>query len=51
MVEPIYTGPSLQSLSMIGEHLFPQNLPSVVCGHVVDAKPGNLVLDMCAAPG
>ena len=51
MTEPIYTAPSLQSIPNIGEILFPQNLPSVICGHVIDVKPGNLVLDMCAAPG
>lgn len=28
-----------------------QNLPSVVCGYVLGAKPGERVLDMCAAPG
>lgn len=28
-----------------------QNLPSIVCGHVLDPKPGETVLDMCAAPG
>ncbi|UYV81415.1 NSUN6 [Cordylochernes scorpioides] len=31
--------------------VFPQNLPSVVCGHVLRPQPGELVLDMCAAPG
>lgn len=28
-----------------------QNLPSIVCGHVLAPKPGETVLDMCAAPG
>lgn len=31
--------------------LFLQNLPSVVVGHVLDPQPGEIVLDMCAAPG
>ena len=30
---------------------FPQNLPSVVVGHVLNPQPGEVVLDMCAAPG
>ena len=30
---------------------FPQNLPSIVVGHVLAPHPGELVLDMCAAPG
>lgn len=28
-----------------------QNLPSIVCGLVVNPKPGEVILDMCAAPG
>lgn len=28
-----------------------QNLPSIVCGHVLDPQPGDTVLDMCASPG
>lgn len=32
-------------------HAMLQNLPSIVCGHVVNPKPGETVLDMCAAPG
>ena len=28
-----------------------QNFPSIVCGRVVDPQPGELILDLCAAPG
>lgn len=28
-----------------------QNLPSVVVGHVLAPRPGERILDMCAAPG
>lgn len=28
-----------------------QNLPSIVCGRVVDPQPGEIILDICAAPG
>lgn len=28
-----------------------QNLPSVICAHVLNPLPGEKVLDMCAAPG
>ncbi|GBP23217.1 hypothetical protein EVAR_82382_1 [Eumeta japonica] len=44
-------------LPVINENLYPkgdvllQNLPSLVCGWVVDARPGEIILDMCAAPG
>ena len=33
------------------ELIFLQNLPSCVAAHALDAKPGDHVLDMCAAPG
>lgn len=28
-----------------------QNFPSMVCIRVLDPKPGDTVLDMCASPG
>lgn len=28
-----------------------QNLPSIICVHVLDPQPGETILDMCAAPG
>lgn len=39
-----------ETLCQKGELLL-QNLPSIVCGWVVDAQPNEHVLDMCAAPG
>ncbi len=30
---------------------FAQNLPSVLVGHCIDPKEGELILDMCSAPG
>ena len=49
MTEPLYVAPSLADLAR--DVIFPQNLPSIVCVHVLDPRPGNVVLDMCAAPG
>lgn len=40
-----------QKLCVISCMLFLQNLPSVVVGHVLNPQPGEVVLDMCAAPG
>ncbi|XP_071446036.1 tRNA (cytosine(72)-C(5))-methyltransferase NSUN6 [Hetaerina americana] len=40
--------PSANSLSSL---LLLQNLPSVVCGWVLNPQPGQIVLDACAAPG
>ncbi|XP_051155145.1 tRNA (cytosine(72)-C(5))-methyltransferase NSUN6 isoform X2 [Leptopilina boulardi] len=28
-----------------------QNLPSIICSRILDPQPGEIVLDMCAAPG
>jgi 16S rRNA C967 or C1407 C5-methylase (RsmB/RsmF family) len=28
-----------------------QNLPSIVCGHVLSPQQNEIILDMCAAPG
>lgn len=49
MTECKYNLPSFGSL----DHtlFFPQNLPSVIVGHIMNVEQGDLVLDMCAAPG
>ncbi|KAJ3287971.1 putative methyltransferase nsun6 [Borealophlyctis nickersoniae] len=49
MTCPIYRSPSLSD--MFGEGLALQNLPSILVAHVLDPQPGEMVLDMCAAPG
>lgn len=50
MHEPIYLTPCLD-LSLLPDTFFPQNLPSVVVGHVLNPSQDSIVLDMCAAPG
>ena len=49
MTCPLYNCPSLSGV--LPHLLFLQNLPSVVVGHVLNPQPGEVVLDMCAAPG
>lgn len=49
MTFPLYKCPSLRDV--LPQWLFLQNLPSVVAGHVLNPLPGEIVLDMCAAPG
>ncbi|XP_022248504.1 putative methyltransferase NSUN6 isoform X2 [Limulus polyphemus] len=49
IVKRICPSPSLNGI--MEERLFLQNLPSVVCCHVLNPQPGDWVLDMCAAPG
>ncbi|XP_064614064.1 tRNA (cytosine(72)-C(5))-methyltransferase NSUN6-like [Liolophura sinensis] len=49
MTKPLYQAPCLADTLL--DRVFAQNLPSIVCGHVLDPKPGELILDMCAAPG
>ncbi|XP_071102120.1 tRNA (cytosine(72)-C(5))-methyltransferase NSUN6-like [Haliotis cracherodii] len=49
MTQPVFQAPSLDRV--LPALVFPQNLPSIVCGHVLDPQPGETILDMCAAPG
>lgn len=49
MTFPLFSCPSLSGV--LPDLLFLQNLPSVVVGHVLDPQPGEIILDMCAAPG
>nr|XP_057915780.1 tRNA (cytosine(72)-C(5))-methyltransferase NSUN6 isoform X2 [Doryrhamphus excisus] len=49
MTEPLYATPSFDGL--LPRLVFLQNLPSVVVGHVLGPRPGERILDMCAAPG
>ncbi|XP_047424015.1 tRNA (cytosine(72)-C(5))-methyltransferase NSUN6 isoform X2 [Mugil cephalus] len=49
MVEPLYQSPSFDGV--LPSLVFLQNLPSVVVGHVLGPRPGERILDMCAAPG
>ncbi|XP_049420668.1 tRNA (cytosine(72)-C(5))-methyltransferase NSUN6 isoform X1 [Epinephelus fuscoguttatus] len=49
MVEPLYHSPSFDGV--LPDLVFLQNLPSVVVGHVLRPRPGERILDMCAAPG
>lgn len=49
MIEPLYQSPSFDGV--LPSLVFLQNLPSVVVGHVLGPRPGERILDMCAAPG
>ncbi|XP_059172386.1 tRNA (cytosine(72)-C(5))-methyltransferase NSUN6-like [Physella acuta] len=49
MTQPIFEAPSLADI--LQEEIFAQNLPSIVCVHVLDPQEGETILDMCAAPG
>ncbi|RMC04921.1 hypothetical protein DUI87_18096 [Hirundo rustica rustica] len=49
MIEPVYLSPSFDNV--LPNHLFLQNLPSVVVSHILNPQPGEKILDMCAAPG
>lgn len=48
MTEPLFAGPALSGLE---PDFCLQNLPSALAGHALALKPGQRVLDMCAAPG
>ncbi|XP_072379495.1 tRNA (cytosine(72)-C(5))-methyltransferase NSUN6 [Diabrotica undecimpunctata] len=42
--------PINESILPVGEILL-QNIPSILCVHNLNPKPGDVVLDMCASPG
>lgn len=46
-------GPILPPLSdvQLSGKVFLQNLPSILVGHAINPQPGDVILDMCAAPG
>lgn len=49
---PIYSVPPIRSLPEYLEGLvYPQSLPAMYATRVLDPKPGELVIDTCAAPG
>merc|ERR1719186_511816 len=50
MVDRVFDCPSLDE-RMFGGEVILQNLPSVVAVRELDPRPGEKVLDMCAAPG
>eukprot|EP00106_Octopus_bimaculoides_P002253 XP_014769695.1 PREDICTED: putative methyltransferase NSUN6 [Octopus bimaculoides] len=45
----LYSAPRLDNLT--SDLIFAQNLPSAVCSYVLNPRPNDTVLDMCAAPG
>ncbi len=48
----VFEAPRLRELPEYREGLFyPQSLPAMYVTHVLDPKPGEVVVDMCAAPG
>ena len=49
ILEPIYLFPAFNGIGE--EFVFLQNLPSVIAGHVLDPQKGDIILDMCSAPG
>lgn len=51
MTNTISGVPSIGDAYFQPGHAMLQNLPSIICGHVLNPKPGEIVLDMCAAPG
>ena len=55
MVEPLFDCPSIGDILFDAktglQKGFLQNLPSIVCGHVLSVNEHHTVLDMCAAPG
>lgn len=51
MTQTISGVPSIGDGYLTNSFALLQNLPSIVCGHVVNPQAGEYILDMCAAPG
>lgn len=51
MVKTLSGVPSLSESCIPSGRAVLQNLPSIICGLVVDPQPNEVILDMCAAPG
>ncbi|XP_055881334.1 tRNA (cytosine(72)-C(5))-methyltransferase NSUN6-like isoform X3 [Biomphalaria glabrata] len=49
MTHPVYEAPSLAE--MLTVRISSQNLPSIACVYALDPQEGEIILDMCAAPG
>ncbi|RZF40516.1 hypothetical protein LSTR_LSTR000395 [Laodelphax striatellus] len=41
----------VSSISLPPKYGILQNYPSILCSHVLNPQPGDIVLDMCASPG
>ncbi len=52
IVRSVYRAPSVRELPEYRDGLiYPQSLPAMYVSRVVDPKPGEIIIDMCAAPG
>lgn len=51
MIQTTSRVPSIGDGYLSDQFALLQNIPSIVCGRVVDPQPGEHILDMCAAPG
>lgn len=48
----VYRVPSVRGLDVYERGLvYDQSLPAMMAGHILDPKPGWVIVDMCAAPG
>jgi len=52
VTNPIFSVPSLRETEefKLG-YIYPQSFPAIVTSRVLDPKPGEVIVDMCAAPG
>jgi len=51
-IRSVYRAPPIRELPEYRDGLvYPQSLPAMYVSRVVDPKPGEIIVDMCAAPG
>jgi len=52
VVESVYRAPKIRELKEYTQGLiYEQSIPSITVGREVDPQPGEVIVDMCAAPG
>ena len=51
MTDVISRLPQLNDKCFVEGWALLQNLPSIICSRVLNPQPGEIILDMCAAPG
>ncbi|MEL9929779.1 MAG: RsmB/NOP family class I SAM-dependent RNA methyltransferase [Sulfolobales archaeon] len=51
-IKSLYRAPPVRELKAWNKGLiYPQSLPSMVTSRILDPRPGEVIVDMCAAPG
>ncbi|MHA1754613.1 MAG: methyltransferase domain-containing protein [Candidatus Odinarchaeia archaeon] len=52
IIKSVFSIPKLRELKIFNQgYIYDQSYPSILVGYILNPKPGEKILDMCAAPG